>query len=534
MKYLLNQLSIKFKLTLLTVISIVGLVAVSSYMAWDARTQGRLDREQLVHQTVEAAAGVVAWAYQQETSGKMPREQAQDLAQQAIAKMRYGKDEYFFVTDLQANIVMHPLKPELNGKSGSAIRDANGVSIFEVFADKVSKDKAGFVSYLWPKPGKDVPVEKISYVQGFEPWGWVIGSGLYVDDLRDEFMAKATSLGIVVLVAGLLIGWIAAMITRAIHVGIHEAVNVTNAISQGDLTVTITPVGNDEVAALLRSMAAMQTNLQRVVGSVRQGTEAMANATSEIAAGNQDLSQRTEEQASALEQTTASLQELTETVKKNYGSGQQAHAMASTASEVALRGGKVVAEVVQTMEAINVSSSKIADIIGVIDGIAFQTNILALNAAVEAARAGEQGRGFAVVASEVRLLAGRSATAAKEIKELIGVSVSSVSEGCKLVEQAGSTMDEIVVSVRRVADIMGEISAASQDQSAGIDQINQAMGQMDQVTQGNAALVEEAAAAAHSLAHQAELLVDVVSVFKLGHSSLVALPGTDGSVQTHA
>ena len=524
MKNILNQFSLMFKLGLLTLISILGLVAVSAYMAWDAKAQGRLDREKLVHQTVEVAASVAAWAYQQETSGKMPRAQAQAAAKQAIAQMRYGNDEYFFITDMQANIVMHPLKPELDGKSGSGVRDPNGLAIFEVFAEKVNKEKAGFVSYLWPKPGKDVPVEKISYVQGFAPWGWVIGSGLYADDLREEFIAKASSLGIVVLVAGLFIGWFAYVITRAIDDGIDEAVNVLNAVAQGDLTVKINPVGKDEVATLLRSMAAMQTNLLRVVGSVRHGTEAMANATNEIAAGNHDLSQRTEEQAAALEQTTASLQELTETVKKNYSSGRQANEMAGTASGVALRGGQIVTDVVHTMEAINVSSSRIADIIGVIDGIAFQTNILALNAAVEAARAGEQGRGFAVVASEVRLLAGRSATAAKEIKGLIDASVINVSAGCKLVEQAGSTMDEIVVSVRRVADIMGEISAASQDQSAGIDQINQAMSQMDQVTQGNAALVEEAAAAAQSLAHQAGLLVDVVSVFKLEQASLTALP----------
>jgi methyl-accepting chemotaxis protein len=524
MKQLLNQFSLMFKLGLLTVISILGLVAVSSYMVWETKTQGRLDREMLVHQTVDAASGVVAWAYELETSGKMPREQAQAAARQAIAKMRYGADEYFFISDMQANIVMHAVKPELDGKSGTSIRDPNGLPIFEAFADKVRKDKEGFVGYLWPKPGKDVPVEKISYVTGFEPWGWVIGSGLYVDDLRDEFIAKASSLGIVVLLAGLFIGWFAYVISRAIDDGIDEAVHVADAVSQGDLTVAIRPQGKDEVATLMRSLAAMQSNLLRIVGSVRRGTEAMANATNEIAAGNQDLSQRTEEQASALEQTTASLQELTETVKHNFNSGRQANDMASTASEVALRGGKVVAEVVHTMEAINVSSARIADIIGVIDGIAFQTNILALNAAVEAARAGEQGRGFAVVASEVRQLAGRSATAAKEIKQLIEASVENVGAGCKLVEQAGSTMDEIVVSVRRVADIMGEISSASQDQSSGIDQINQAMGQMDQVTQGNAALVEEAAAAAQSLAHQAAMLVDVVSVFKLDASALAALP----------
>jgi len=223
------------------------------------------------------------------------------------------------------------------------------------------------------------------------------------------------------------------------------------------------------------------------------------------------------------------MHELAATIKQNYDSGKHANQLAGSASDVAVKGGAVVAQVVHTMEAINVSSKKIADIIGVIDGIAFQTNILALNAAVEAARAGEQGRGFAVVASEVRGLAGRSATAAKEIKDLIGASVDNVNEGCKLVEQAGSTMDEIVVSVRRVTDIMGEIAAASQDQAAGIDQINQAMSQMDQVTQQNAALVEEAAAAAQSLEQQAQNMVQVVGVFKLGPRAGLALAYDDSA-----
>ena len=295
----------------------------------------------------------------------------------------------------------------------------------------------------------------------------------------------------------------------------REAAALARRVGAGDLTARIDLRPGDSTS-LMAQLKAMQDNLINIVRQVRVGSGAMATATSQIAAGNLDLSSRTEEQASALEETAASMQELASTVKQNFESGRHANQLAGSASEVAVKGGAVVSEVVHTMEAINESSRKIADIIGVIDGIAFQTNILALNAAVEAARAGEQGRGFAVVASEVRSLAGRSATAAKEIKVLIGASVNTVSEGCKLVEQAGSTMDEIVVSVRRVADIMGEITAASQDQTAGIDQINQAMTQMDQVTQQNAALVEEAAAAAQSLEAQAKNMVDVVSIFKLG------------------
>jgi methyl-accepting chemotaxis protein len=317
--------------------------------------------------------------------------------------------------------------------------------------------------------------------------------------------------------AGLLIGVaLAYWITRSIIMPLRRAVAVAQNVAAGDLGSRIEVDGSDETAELLSALRGMNESLIDIVSNVRGGTEAIATATSQIAAGNIDLSSRTEEQASALEQTAASMEELADTVKRNYEQSRHANEIAEAASQVAVKGGSVVSQVVHTMEAINTSSRKIADIIGVIDGIAFQTNILALNAAVEAARAGEQGRGFAVVASEVRSLAGRSATAAREIKALIETSVNNVTEGCQQVERAGSTMDEIVVNVRRVTDIMNEITSASQDQTSGIDQVNQAVGQMDQVTQSNAALVEEAAAAAQSLEHQAKGLVQAVSVFKLG------------------
>ncbi|MDD2711556.1 MAG: methyl-accepting chemotaxis protein [Simplicispira sp.] len=318
-------------------------------------------------------------------------------------------------------------------------------------------------------------------------------------------------------VVGLLVGAVLSYaITRSITAPLRRAVHLARNVAGGDLGNHIEVTGRDETSELLQSLSDMNDSLGGIVVQVRSGTEAIATATGQIAAGNIDLSARTEEQASALEQTVASIHELSTTIRQNFEYGKNANQIAEAASQVAVRGGEVVMQVVHTMEAINSSSRKIADIIGVIDSIAFQTNILALNAAVEAARAGEQGRGFAVVASEVRSLAGRSATAAKEIKALIDASVGNVSAGCAQVERAGATMDEIVVSVRRVADIMGEISLASQDQTQGIEQIDQAIGQMDQVTQSNAALVEEAAAAAQSLEHQAQGLVRAVSVFKLG------------------
>ncbi|MDO8176835.1 MAG: methyl-accepting chemotaxis protein [Undibacterium sp.] len=341
-------------------------------------------------------------------------------------------------------------------------------------------------------------------------------------EIASEVLAKETSLIIVVLAlaSALIAATLAWLTTRGITRPLGEAVSFARQVANGDLTQTIAVTSKDETGLLIQALNEMNSSLVGIVGQVRSGTDTIATASSQIAAGNLDLSSRTEEQASSLEETASSMEELTSTVKQNADNARQANKLAESASDVAIRGGAVVSEVVDTMGAINASAKKIVDIIGVIDGIAFQTNILALNAAVEAARAGEQGRGFAVVATEVRTLAQRSAAAAKEIKVLIDDSVDKVNTGSKLVDQAGSTMTEIVESVKRVTDIMGEITAASQEQTSGIDQINTAIMQMDEVTQQNASLVEEAAAAAESLQDQAKHLTQVVSVFKMNDTNM--------------
>jgi methyl-accepting chemotaxis protein len=326
---------------------------------------------------------------------------------------------------------------------------------------------------------------------------------------------SATMMVMVLSVIATLLAAIAGLIiTRSIVRPINEAILLAETVAEGDLTCVIEVRSTDETGRLLSALKRMNENLRRTVSEVRMGATHIVTASSQIASGNLDLSSRTEEQAASLEQTAASMEELTATAKHNAENANEASRLAVSASEVAVQGGAAVSQVVATMSSIHSSSGKIVDVIGLIDGIAFQTNILALNAAVEAARAGEQGRGFAVVATEVRTLAQRSATAAKEIKTLIGDSVTQVDRGTELVNRAGETMKEVVVSIQRVASIISEIAGASQEQMKGIEQVNLAVGQMDEVTQQNAALVEEAAAAAQSLEEQAVRLTKTVSVFK--------------------
>jgi methyl-accepting chemotaxis protein-1 (serine sensor receptor) len=339
---------------------------------------------------------------------------------------------------------------------------------------------------------------------------------------RATVAAMAATVLVTLVVGCVTVAWLIRSITRPLH----AAVDVAQTVAAGDLRSEVRVDSRDEIGVLLGALRQMQQNLAGIVSQVRQGTEAIHTASSEIATGNMDLSNRTEQQASSLEETAASMVQLTTTVKQNNENASQAAQLADTASSVAQRGGQAVQEMVRTMGSINDASRKIVDIIGVIDGIAFQTNILALNAAVEAARAGEQGRGFAVVASEVRNLAQRSASAAREIKQLIGDSVGRVEDGSRLVGQAGATMDEVVASVQRVTAIIAEIAVASGEQRDGIEQISTAISHMDGVTQQNAALVEQAAAAADSLERQAASLQQAVSVFKLNQDpARPAAPG---------
>ena len=503
-----------------SIISIVFVLPMLGLLLWQLSLQSSAaesDRMDATRQHVEVAYGVLVWAQGEEAAGRLSREQAQALARQAIATMRYDEREYFWINDMQPRVVMHPIKPELNGQDVSGTKDPNGLPLFKAFVAKVRESGKGFVAYQWPKPGSERPVDKISYVQGFEPWGWVIGSGIYVDDLRAATLRRASVSAAIVIAALLVSAYLFFCFYRVINGGLEETRRHLRAMTSGDLTTSPSPWGSDEAAELMMDLRAMQDSLRGMVRRVRASSEQILGSSTEIAGGAMDLSSRTEQAAASLEESAAAMTQIAATVHKTHEHTGSAAGVAERNAAVAMDGGRVMREMVDTMQAISASSNRIADIIGTIDGIAFQTNILALNAAVEAARAGEQGRGFAVVAGEVRALAQRSAQAAREIKSLISQSVEQVDHGNRLVEEAGQSMSSIVSQVQRVSDLIGEIATASQEQSRGIAQVGSAVTQLDQVTQQNAALVEQSTAAAESLQHQASRLAEMVSAFRTSH-----------------
>jgi methyl-accepting chemotaxis protein len=438
-----------------------------------------------------------------------------NMLKEKIKAIKIGDTGYVYVVNAapgknQGVELVHPTK---EGTNVLDLKSSDGRPFIKEMLDA----KEGSMTYQWADKDGESPREKMVDFHTFKPWNWLIVGGTYTEEITKEAAQLRNRYALLGLVSLALFAVVLFLLVRTVvSRPLARAEEAATRIAQGDLDVHLEIHNKDEIGLVLRSLNGISDNLSNVVGQVRRGAEQITSASGEIASGNLDLSQRTEEQASSLEETAASMEQLSSAVKQNADNAAQANQMALAASGIAAKGGEVVAQVVDTMGSINASSRKIVDIISVIDGIAFQTNILALNAAVEAARAGEQGRGFAVVASEVRNLAQRSATAAKEIKALIDDSVSKVDVGSQQVAKAGTTMQEVVDSVRRVTDIMAEISSASEEQRAGIGQVHEAIAQMDQVTQQNAALVEEAAAAAHALQDQAHELEDVVKTFKLG------------------
>ncbi|MBN9358388.1 MAG: cache domain-containing protein [Herbaspirillum huttiense] len=518
----MDKLSFSKKLWLPLVLSLTALLAISIFSALvlrDVRLEER--KNDLANISHAALSMVKAYAAQAE-SGAISKEEAQARARAALKSIRYGVGGYFAVANSSQVILIHPIKPELEGKDMTNVKDPVGYSLFIEITKAAGKPDGDFVNYMWPKVGVADPVPKTTFVIAYKPWDWNLTTGAYLDDINAAFIRTLTQMAILFIVVAVALVALLIVINRSILRTIGgdpaTAAELANRIAHGDLTPNI-EIRPGDSTSLLHAVRSMRDSLLGTISNIKTSAESIATASKQIASGNLDLSGRTEQQAGSLEETASAMEELTSTVKQNADNARQASQLAESASTVAIQGGGVVSQVVQTMERITDSSRKITDIIGVIDGIAFQTNILALNAAVEAARAGEQGRGFAVVASEVRSLAQRSAAAAKEIKMLIDDSVEKIDTGSRLVEEAGTTMTEVVASVRRVTDIVGEISAASQEQSAGIAEVGRAVMHMDEGTQQNAALVEEAAAAAQSLQDQATTLAGLVARFRIDASA---------------
>ncbi|KVR68980.1 hypothetical protein WL74_29255 [Burkholderia cepacia] len=522
----MKSVSLNTKLLAALAVAWIGLLVLAGSAAFATRTIMLKERKSEIRSIVEAATAVVSDLAARADRHEISIDEAKRQAMARLEAIRYGSDGYVVILTSHpaARVLMHPFLKDILNKDVSNIQDPSGKALFVAqirAAEETGEGYAEFIGRVRDESGYKYQT-KIAFVKKFEPWDWYIDSGLYIADVAQAFRTTLIEYLVFVVAIGACMSSAMLLISRSVQksLGCDPALasSIADRIANGDLTASISADGADQ-SSLLYSMKRMQERLTATIGKMIVSADAIATATEQIATGNNDLSQRTEEQATSLEETAASMDQLTSTVRSNAESALHSHSLAQTASQVAQRGGEVVGRVVTTMRSIASSSARVAEISAIIEGISFQTNILALNAAVEAARAGEQGRGFAVVAGEVRNLAQRSATAVKEIKELITESGVRIDAGAKLVKEAIATIDEVVSSANRVSGIVAEISTASEEQRIGIEQVNQAIIQMDHVTQQNAALVEQAAAASAELAEQTQQLREAATQFTINHLS---------------
>jgi methyl-accepting chemotaxis protein len=493
----------KFRTKILFIIGLMlmGIAAVITLSLFTMKRELFEDRKVKTKHVVESVYGILEHYEGLAKQGKMTTAEAQYAVFELVKKLRYEEKEYFWINDMQPLMIMHPYKSELDGKDLSDYKDPNGKRLFIAFVDMVKANGAGFVDYLWPKPNFKDPVPKISYVKGFAPWGWIIGSGIYIDDVQAVFMKEAAKYIVVTAVIVGIILLVSMMITKNTIRALNEAVRVSNSLAEGDLTVNIEVRNRDETGQVLLAMKNMVGRIQGIVAGVKAAAGTVAEGSDRLSTGAEMVSQRTTEQAASAEEASSSVEEMHATIKQNADNAMMTEKIALKSAADAEASGKAVAEAVYAMK-------NIAEKITIIEEIARQTNLLALNAAIEAARAGEHGRGFAVVASEVRKLAERSHTAAVEIGQLSGSTVD-------VAERAGKMLTKLVPDIQKTAELVQEITAASKEQASGTDQINSSIQQLNHVIQQNAGAAEEISSTSQELSSQADELLETISFFKI-------------------
>lgn len=501
----LKNMKFRNKILLVIVLMLAGIGTIITLSLVELKDNLLTDREIKTKHVVETAYGVLQYFDILQTTGKISKEEAQHNAIAAIKQMRYEGKEYFWINDMHPTMIMHPYRPDLDGTELSDYKDPEGNKLFVDFVEMVKNNKAGFVSYLWPKPNFKDPVPKISYVKGFEPWGWIIGSGIYIDDVNALFRREAAKYISIAAFAVLAIFFLGLYMTHLTTGALNHALSTSNKLSEGDLTADVETTGTDETGQLLTGMKNMVERLRQIVRDVKYASENVASGSKQISLSSEQMSRGASEQASSIEQVSSSMEEMIAKIRLNAEDSQQTEKIALKAAEDAAESGQAVSMTVAAMK-------EIAGKVLIIQEIARQTNLLALNAAIQAARAGEHGKGFAVVASEVRELAERSQSAAGEISNLSGSSV-------QIAERAGELLTKLVPDIQKTAGLVQEISTASAEQNKGAKQINRAIQRMDQVVQQNASAAEQMASTSDELASQSEHLQEIMQFFRVGNGS---------------
>jgi methyl-accepting chemotaxis protein len=514
----MNGLSVSRRLLGLGVFSLAARVVLASLLVSDKRRQMLDDRRLATKHVVEVARGLVEQFAAQQQAGLLSVDEAQARAKSALKGIRYEGQEYFWVHTQGSTptMVMHPTKPALDGTSLVANKDPTGKAIFVDMNQVVASQGAGFVEYSWPRPGADLPVPKISYVAGFAPWGWVIGSGIYVDDVSSAFWADVRRLSLSLLAISLVLAAGFLLVRRSILEPLREAMAVAERTAAGDLAVvTAHRPGSDEFSELLNSLGRMQNQLQTMVSAIRHGAETMRGTMKDVLGGNVAVERAAQDQVARLEETSSTIEELSSTVKANAETARTVDARARDTAELAATGGEAMHRVTEAMKTARSHAGRIGEMSDLIDELAFQTNLLAINASVEAARAGDQGRGFAVVANEVRTLALKSASAAKEIKTLVRDTTVSIQDSAQAADGAGQVVAQVVSAAQGLASLVSDITNATREQAQALSQASSAVTDIDRSTQQSVSVVGRTAEAARGLSGEAQSLIDAVSQFHL-------------------